>query len=206
MDCILQEPAYPTGCESVSTVMALQYLGFDISCDDFIEKYLDTTRDWSLFNIYQEPDILFNHYFFGNPASSSGWLCFPPVIKEAVEEYFMEISCQDWECIDMTGSEFDDLLEEINQGYPCVIWVSNGYVKLQRHEYDWGHYYTPSHTVLLKGYSKEEDSVFIADPLDGNLTIEQSIVEELYNTYEKKCIVIKKRPQTVTIHAPLGRS
>ena len=31
----------PTGCESVSTVMLLQYLGYEITVDEFIENYLE---------------------------------------------------------------------------------------------------------------------------------------------------------------------
>ena len=36
-----QSVKYPTGCESVSAVMLLQYLGYEISVDTFIEKYLE---------------------------------------------------------------------------------------------------------------------------------------------------------------------
>ena len=36
-----QSGRYPTGCESVSTVMLLRHLGCNISVDEFIEKYLD---------------------------------------------------------------------------------------------------------------------------------------------------------------------
>ena len=36
-----QSVKYPTGCESVSTVMLLQYLGYDISVDKFIADYLE---------------------------------------------------------------------------------------------------------------------------------------------------------------------
>ena len=36
-----QSVKYPTGCESVSSVMLLQYLGYDITVDEFIEKYLE---------------------------------------------------------------------------------------------------------------------------------------------------------------------
>ena len=35
-----QTKQYPTGCESVSAVMLLQYLGIPVLVDDFIEKYL----------------------------------------------------------------------------------------------------------------------------------------------------------------------
>ena len=36
-----QSVKYPTGCESVSAVMLLQYLGYEISVDEFISKYLE---------------------------------------------------------------------------------------------------------------------------------------------------------------------
>ena len=35
-----QTEKYPTGCESISAVMLLQYLGISISPDEFIETYL----------------------------------------------------------------------------------------------------------------------------------------------------------------------
>ena len=38
---ISQKETYPTGCESVSTVMLLNFLGYNITVDEFIEKYLD---------------------------------------------------------------------------------------------------------------------------------------------------------------------
>ena len=38
---------YPTGCESVSSVMLLQYLGIDITVDEFIEKYLEDLSSYS---------------------------------------------------------------------------------------------------------------------------------------------------------------
>ena len=36
-----QSVHYPTGCESVSAVMLLRYLGYEMSVDEFIEQYLD---------------------------------------------------------------------------------------------------------------------------------------------------------------------
>ena len=60
-----QKGKYPTGCESVSTVMLLRFLGFDISVDKFIQNYLDCrnfeTRDGRLFG----PDP--KKYFCGSP-------------------------------------------------------------------------------------------------------------------------------------------
>ena len=36
-----QSPRYPTGCESVSSVMLLQHLGYEITVDEWIEHYLE---------------------------------------------------------------------------------------------------------------------------------------------------------------------
>ena len=50
---INQSEKYPTGCESVTTVMLLHYLGYDISVDDFIKNNLKMrdfeTRDGMLY-------------------------------------------------------------------------------------------------------------------------------------------------------------
>lgn len=62
---ISQKGRYPTGCESVSTVMLLQLLGYEISVDEFIENYLDChgfeMRDGQLYG----PDP--NEHFCGSP-------------------------------------------------------------------------------------------------------------------------------------------
>ena len=42
-----QSVKYPTGCESVSAVMLLQYLGYEITVDEFIENYLEK-RDFEI--------------------------------------------------------------------------------------------------------------------------------------------------------------
>ena len=35
-----QSVSYPTGCESVSATMLLQYLGYEITVDEFIRNYV----------------------------------------------------------------------------------------------------------------------------------------------------------------------
>ena len=42
-----QTQEWPTGCESVSAVMLLQYLGVNISVNEFIEKYLERKPEFS---------------------------------------------------------------------------------------------------------------------------------------------------------------
>ena len=60
-----QSVKYPTGCESVSAVMLLQYLGYEISVDEFISKYLEC-RDMEIREgVLYGPDP--NECFCGSP-------------------------------------------------------------------------------------------------------------------------------------------
>ena len=75
-----QLPEFPTGCESVSAVMALQYLGIDLSPGEFVDRYLplgDAPHQG-------EDGVLTgcdpSEAFPGDPRSESGWGCFAPVI------------------------------------------------------------------------------------------------------------------------------
>ena len=71
-----QSLKYPTGCESVSAVMLLRYLGYDLSVDEFIVKYLECremeTRDGRVFG----PDP--NEYFCGSPYDKDSFGCYAP--------------------------------------------------------------------------------------------------------------------------------
>ena len=81
--CIDQTSAWPTGCESVSAVMLLQYLGFNISVDEFIKEYLPCrqfeSRDGKL--IGADPAL----EFAGNPYTPDSMGCYAPVIKDALQ-------------------------------------------------------------------------------------------------------------------------
>ncbi len=86
---ISQKGKYPTGCESVSTVMLLRFLGFDISVDKFIQNYLDCRnfemRDGQLYG----PDP--KEYFCGSPYSEDDFGCYAPVICKALRKVFSEV-------------------------------------------------------------------------------------------------------------------
>ena len=79
-----QSGAYPTGCESVSAVMLLQFLGVDITVDKFIEDYLEKQsfeeRDREMFG----PDP--RKYFCGSPYDENSFGCYAPVIAHALKQ------------------------------------------------------------------------------------------------------------------------
>ena len=87
-----QTKEWPTGCESVSAVMLLQYLGADISVKQFVEQYLEkeplVERDGRLYggNPWK--------VFVGNPADDQSMGCYAPVIKKALERVLRQGSVQ----------------------------------------------------------------------------------------------------------------
>ena len=67
-----QSPGYPTGCESVSSVMLLQYLGYEITVDEWIKQYLEQQEFETRAGIVYGGDP--RKVFCGNPYREDGML------------------------------------------------------------------------------------------------------------------------------------
>ena len=79
---IYQLDDYPNGCESVSAVMALRYLGFEINVDTFIDEYLPCGPRPVVGGIGPDPSKV----YCGDPRSAYGWGCYSSVIATALNE------------------------------------------------------------------------------------------------------------------------
>ncbi|MBQ3099473.1 MAG: C39 family peptidase [Clostridia bacterium] len=160
---IYQEDRYPNGCESVSAVMALQYLSFDITVDEFIDVYLDTADVPVVGGIGEDPNI----FYLGDPRSTLGWGCFSPAIATAISRvvdynYFtVDNSC---------GQTLDELCKRyIDKDIPVLIWAT---VDMQNSQERVAYWYTEDgrrieyntrlHCVLLVGYDR--DYYYFNDP------------------------------------------
>ncbi len=109
----------PTGCESVSAVMLLQYLGYPLDIKTFIAGYLDCgvfeqrgTEWWG-----SDP----REQFVGDPHDPEALGCYAPVIVNALEK----IVGERYRVIDETGCEIDALCRAyIDDGMPVILWCS----------------------------------------------------------------------------------
>lgn len=148
-----QTKDWPTGCESVSAVMLLQYLGVDISVGQFVEQYLEKEP------FFEKNGKLYGgnpwKVFVGDPADDQSMGCYAPVIKKALEKVFQEHigaaverraagwedeSLKDsekehWQCkkdsaafpkaVDLTGVSMETLLRDyIDHDIPVIFWAS----------------------------------------------------------------------------------
>lgn len=118
---INQMPKWPTGCESVSTVMLLDYCGISIGVDEFI-SYLPTSdlmiHDQKL--IGQSPF----EYFIGSPYDPDSYGCYADVIVNTVNKIASEKGLP-VKAIDISELSTADIIERyVKCGIPVLYWAT----------------------------------------------------------------------------------
>ena len=185
--CIDQTADWPTGCESVSTVMLLQYLGIHISVDDFIKKYLPCRpfeqRDGKL--IGADP----RQEFAGSPYDPDSMGCYAPVISRALQRVLTDWTEQAenaaWRIEDLTGVPMDRICTEyLDRGRPVIFWacidmkepIAGPYWYLEdgRTVFSW---VSNEHCMLLVGYDGK--MYYFNDPWEhhGRIGYPKEVVE-----------------------------
>lgn len=161
-----QTRKYPTGCESVSAVMLLQYLGVSVTVEEFIEHYLEKEtveeREGRLYG----PDPF--RYFAGNPYDAQSFGCYAPVIVRALNQAFSEKGAN-LSAVDITGMPMADIIKSfLDQDMPVIFWASIDLKKTvigpkwklpNGSEFTW---ISNEHCMLLVGY--DEASYYFNDP------------------------------------------
>ncbi|MMZ59023.1 hypothetical protein D1872_210340 [compost metagenome] len=162
---ISQMPLLPRGCEVTSLAMLLQYSGVDVGK---MKLASEVKRDPTP---YQEKDGVI---YFGNPYNgfvgdmytftNPGLGVYHGPIKDLAEKYLPG------QVIDMTGSEFQDILFSLNRGVPVWVIANTHFSRLPDSLFrTWE---TPTgpvritykeHSVLLTGY--DENYIYFNDPL-----------------------------------------
>ena len=175
-----QSVKYPTGCESVSTVMLLQYLGYDISVDEFIADYLEMKafeeREGQLFGA--DPNL----YFCGSPYDKDSFGCYAPVICKALEKAIGD----KYETRNETNTSVDELIRKyIDADMPVIFWacinMREPIVGPEWKLFDSEEVFTwisNEHCMLLVGY--DEEGYYFNDPHEnrGLIRYEKELVED----------------------------
>lgn len=188
-----QSSEYPTGCEVVSATMVLQYYGYNISVDKFIDDYLETSslEDREGVPWGDHPDKT----FIGNPRSSYSYGCFAPVIVKSMNK----ILRWDMKAKNITGTSLKNIEEYIDENIPVIIWATID-MKPPKGGTDWllkdsgkrYHWIGGEHCLVLVGY--DEKKYYFNDPYNNNglVAYNKKVVEMRYKDMGKQAIVIKK--------------
>ena len=192
---INQTPKYPTGCESVSAVMLLQYLGYSITPEEFIDIYLEKKEFEKKEGILYGPDP--NKYFCGSPYDENSFGCYAPVLKRAIEKVVKE----DYLVIDETDTDLEELKREyLDQGMPVIFWacikmrepiVGPSWVLFEtEEEFTW---ISNEHCMLLVGY--DDEGYYFQDPDEnrGLMHYEKKLVENRHKAQYNMAIGLKRK-------------
>lgn len=197
-----QTVEWPTGCESVSAVMLLNYIGINISVDEFVDKCLVKepmiNKDGKLYG----PDP--RKRFAGDPKDPDSFGAYAPVIMDALNKAF-KIYCNgsldndkltinnvkpntvnNYEAVDLTNAPMETIISDyIDNNKPVIFWASIDLKETIKgpswtlsdtgEEFEW---ISNEHCMLLVGY--DEDKYYFNDPWHNHGTIgyEKTLVEK----------------------------
>ena len=182
VDCILQNPELPTGCEVTSLAIVLNYYGYDVDKCDLSDYYLDK-GDIGETNP--------NDAFLGDPRDDDSYGCYAPVIVNCAN-YYLE---GDREVVNLTDTSFEELFNYIKRGIPVIIWATrnmrNSYYSttwdLADGEFTWK---SNEHCIVLTGFDYDDGLVYVADPLVGNTEYDIDTISDRYAQMGYQAVVI----------------
>lgn len=190
-----QSEKWPTGCESVTAVMALKYIGADITVDEFIGGCLVTdgfeTRDGALYG--PDPD----QAFVGSPYDRDSFGCYSPVIKSALEKAAGAGIAVD----DLDGEPMESLIRNyIDNDIPVIFWSTIDMLESYdgsswRLKNDESRIFTwrcNEHCLLLVGY--DDDMYYFNDPWanHGLIGYEKDLAEKRHADMRSMALAVRK--------------
>lgn len=197
----LSQTDIPTGCEAVSTVMALRYAGVEIGPADFILEYLPMEYFYHKGGKLYGPDP--HKAFAGSPFDTESLGCFSQVILDALDK-MKQADYPGMDGVDVknvSGTELSELADNyVSEGTPVVIWATSSMAKsypgmtyslADGSSYTWQ---ANEHCMVLCGYDK--DFYYLMDPqTDGKrMGYDKALVEERYGEMGREALVIERAP------------
>lgn len=186
-----QSGEYPTGCESVSAVMVLQYYGMDLTPSEFIDGYLEKQGFRWENGVRVGPDP--RKAFVGDPYSGSGYGCYAPVIIHALRR-----ACgQGLEVRNETGSSLGYLASfYVDADIPVLVWATMDMKEPWQSDtwqLDDGTKFTwlaGEHCLVLVGY--DEDRYYFNDPYEnhGVIGYDKRVVEARYRELGYQAVAV----------------
>lgn len=171
VDTMSQNPDYPTGCEMISAVMVLDYYGFDVTVDEFSDKYLfkgnapyKTDGVW----YSSDPDMV----FLGKPESKNGWGIWAKGLARSIN-YFFDENGITADAVFFCSESLESLcLKYIRNNIPVIVWctmdMADPYTNISpriENSSDSFTWISPNHCMVLVGY--DATGYYFNDPMTG---------------------------------------
>lgn len=180
-----QNPELPTGCESVALTNVLNYYGFGLGKTVIADQYMPKSS-WD-----------FVTSFWGDPHSSYNGNCIsaPGIVNTA--NSFLVSRGSGLRAYDITGVSLEGMYSHLQNGNPVIVW-STMYQQNIGPQYAWQSYggrryftVTNSHTVVLRGFDRSANVVYLADSLSGYVTMDANRFFLLYSLRGSQAVVVR---------------
>lgn len=184
LSLINQYPELPSGCEAIALTMVLNYYGYNLDKLTIADRYLIKSNDNFLIG------------FKGDPHSKSGGGAYSPSITNTANRFLIE-SGDTRACVNVSGTELEELFPFIAQGNPVIVWTTingqkaNPSGPVYRYgdtEYQW---VSQEHCVVLTGYNLTKNEITIYDSISGIVVYDKDEFKNTYNEMWKMAVVIQ---------------
>ena len=200
-----QTDSYPTGCESVSTVMCLNYFKINITVKEFIDNYLDKGDIISEGNVKYGPDP--NKQFVGSPYDSKSYGCYEGVIEKALNKIIAKKKLENiFEVVNLTKIPLENITKEyLDNDIPVIFWATINFKKyyinqnntwiINRETGETFTWRSNEHCLLLIGYDNVKNLYYFLDPWNDNGLISRSmdLVERRHKEQYSMAVALKKK-------------
>ncbi len=197
VECELQLPELPNGCEITSLSIVMRYFGFHTD-------KMTLAHDWLASSEQSVGTVNPEYSFWGYPWKDNSYGCFAPVIKGTAESYFIMVDNlhtgepEGFVSRNITGATPEQLYQQIENGLPVIVWVTQDLVApspcgtwiIEGKQFTW---MSPMHCVVLTGFDRENKKVYIADPMKGNTEYDMTLFEKRFKDMGSQGVVIGRR-------------
>ena len=196
---IVQTEKYPTGCESISTMMNLNYTGIEITPEEFIDKYLEKGIFYYKNGQLYAPNP--NDKFVGSPYDENSYGCYEPVIEKALKKLISDKKLN-YEVKNLTNVPMDEIIRDyIDKDIPVIFWATmymqpygNGNMWIVPETGEKFQWRSREHCLLLVGY--DDNGYYFNDPMkDEHPTFygDKALVEERHKEQYAMAVALVKK-------------
>lgn len=190
-----QGDALPNGCEAVCAATLLQYCGFSVSAEEFVDDYLPCEPVQLRWGCRYGPNP--SEAYAGDPRlTRGGFGCNAPVIAAALKRYLP----QAYAAMDVTGASLQELVAAyVSAGIPVAVWVTQDMQPIKK-AYQWQSYDKTEtflypvnqHCMVLCGLDAE--NYYFSDPLSKDAVVQypRETVESCYRSMGMQAVAVFK--------------
>ena len=200
---LIGQSKLPTGCETCSATMLLNFYGYKISETTFADKYLVKKPFGYSNGSYTGPDP--NCAFVGTPYSSNSYGAYAPIMAKCMNKY---LSDKSYKAVEISGKSLEYLSGKyVAQGQPIMVWATINMSPSfktttwrvnytdENAKYKLGSYYTwiaGEHCLVMTGY--DNYYYYFNDPWTNARTrYSKSVVNSRYAELGKQAVVMVKK-------------